>query len=116
MVYVLNGDLMRLGLNQDLDVSEKDRRENIRRVGEVARLFADASFYVIAAFISPYRIDRDKIRNSCGPTPFIEIYLDAPLQVSEKRDTKGLYKKARQNEYLTLQEFLLHMKFLRTQN
>jgi adenylylsulfate kinase len=97
LVYVLDGDVMRVGLNQDLGFSEKDRRENIRRVGEVARLFADAAFYVIAAFISPYRADRDKIRTSCGAIPFIEIYLDVPLQVCEKRDTKGLYKKARQN-------------------
>ena len=97
LVYILDGDVMRLGLNQDLGFSEKDRRENIRRVGEVARLFADAAFYVIAAFISPYRADRDKIRNSCGTIPFIEIYLDVPLQVCEERDTKGLYKKARQN-------------------
>jgi adenylylsulfate kinase len=97
LVYVLDGDVMRLGLSQDLGFSEKDRRENIRRVGEVARLFADAAFYVIAAFISPYRVDRDKIRNSCGGIPFIEIYLEVPLHVCEKRDTKGLYKKARQN-------------------
>jgi adenylylsulfate kinase len=97
MVYVLDGDVMRLGLNQDLEFSEKDRRENIRRVGEVARLFADATFYVIAAFISPYREDRDKVRNSCGAIPFIEIHLDVPLHICEKRDTKGLYKKARQN-------------------
>jgi adenylylsulfate kinase len=97
MVYVLDGDVMRRGLNQDLGFSEKDRRENIRRVGEVARLFADATFYVIAAFISPYREDRDKVRNSCGAIPFIEIHLDVPLHICEKRDTKGLYKKARQN-------------------
>ncbi|MBC8283592.1 MAG: adenylyl-sulfate kinase [Nitrospinae bacterium] len=96
MVYILDGDVVRLGLNQDLGFSEKDRRENIRRVGEVAQLFADAAFYVIAAFISPYREDRDKIRNSCGAIPFIEIFLDVPLQICERRDTKGLYKKARQ--------------------
>lgn len=96
LIYVLDGDVIRHGLNRDLGFSESDRRENIRRVGEIARLFADAAFYVIAALISPYQADRDKIRNSCGAIPFIEIYLDAPLQVCEKRDPKGLYKKARQ--------------------
>jgi adenylylsulfate kinase len=97
MVYVLDGDLMRMGLNQDLGFSNKDRKENIRRVGEVARLFADASFQVIAAFISPFREDRDAVRNSCGSIPFIEVFLDASLETCEKRDPKGLYKKAREN-------------------
>ena len=97
MVYVLDGDLMRMGLNQDLGFSKKDRKENIRRVGEVARLFADAAFQVIAAFISPFREDRNAVRNSCGSIPFIEVFLDAPLETCEKRDPKGLYKKAREN-------------------
>jgi adenylylsulfate kinase len=97
MVYVLDGDLVRMGLNQDLGLSKKDRKENIRRVGEVARLFADASFQIIAAFISPFREGRDAVRNSFGSIPFIEVFLDASLQTCEKRDPKGLYKKAREN-------------------
>lgn len=96
-VYVLDGDIVRKGLNKDLGFSIEDRRENIRRVGEVAQLFADASFQVIAAFISPFREERDNIRASCAPIPFVEVFLDAPLEVCEKRDPKGLYKKARKN-------------------
>ena len=101
-VYVLDGDIIRRGLNKDLGFSIEDRRENIRRVGEVAQLFADAAFHVIVAFISPFREDRDKIRCSCAPIPFIEVFVNAPLEVCEKRDPKGLYKKARQN---TVSEF-----------
>ncbi len=96
-VYVLDGDIVRQGLCKDLGFSKEDRKENIRRVGEVARLFADSAFHVIAAFISPFREERDNIRSSCLPIPFIEVYLDAPLEVCEKRDPKDLYKKAREN-------------------
>lgn len=98
LVYVLDGDLIRTGLNSDLGFSAEDREENIRRIGEVARLFADAGFVVIVAFISPFRQDRDRVRSSVRPEQFIEIHLDCPLEVCEKRDPKGLYKKARRNE------------------
>lgn len=95
--YVLDGDNIRHGLCSDLAFSEKDRRENIRRVGEVAKLFADAGFICITAFISPYRADRDMVRKMLPPGRFIEVYLDVPLEVCEKRDVKGLYSRARAN-------------------
>ena len=94
-VYVLDGDNMRHGLCNDLGFSPKDRRENIRRIGEVAKLFADAGIICITAFISPYREDRDAIRKSVPPGQFVEVYLNVPLEVCEQRDSKGLYAKAR---------------------
>ena len=97
-VYVLDGDIIRKGLNSDLGFSSEDRSENIRRIGEVAKLFADASIITIVAFISPFIKDRERVRNSVKPGQFIEVYLDCPLEVCESRDTKGLYKKARNNE------------------
>ncbi|ODA76627.1 hypothetical protein RJ55_07898 [Drechmeria coniospora] len=104
--YRLDGDNVRFGLNKDLGFSEKDRNENIRRISEVAKLFADASTIAITSFISPYRADRDLARelhaatSSAGeePIPFVEIYVDVPLEVAEERDPKGLYKKARAGE------------------
>ena len=96
-VYVLDGDIVRKGLCKDLGYSTEDRRENIRRVGEVAQLFADSAFHVIAAFISPFREERDNIRSACSPIPFVEVYLNAPLEICEKRDPKNLYKRARKN-------------------
>ena len=98
LVYVLDGDMIRLGLNSDLGFTREDRKENIRRIGEVAKLFADAGFIVIVAFISPFREDRDRVRNVVQKGRFIEVFLDCPLEVCEKRDTKGLYKKARCGE------------------
>lgn len=98
MVYVLDGDRVRLGLNKDLGFSAEDRRENIRRIGEVARLFADGAFIVIVAFISPFRADRDQVRQAMEPGRFIEVFIDCPLKVCVERDTKGLYKKAMNNE------------------
>ena len=95
MVYVLDGDKIRLGLSSDLGFSDVDRKENIRRIGEVARLFADAGLIVIVAFISPFREDRDNVRLAITPGRFIEIFLDSSLEICEKRDPKGLYKKAR---------------------
>jgi bifunctional enzyme CysN/CysC len=95
LVYVLDGDNMRHGLCNDLGFSPKDRRENIRRIGEVAKLFADAGMICITAFISPYREDREAIRRSLPPGQFVEVYLNVPLEVCELRDTKGLYAKAR---------------------
>ena len=93
--YLLDGDNLRHGLNGDLGFSQPDRSENIRRVGEVSRLFVDAGVVVLTAFISPYRADRDRVRALFGPAEFVEIYLDCPLGVCEERDTKGLYRKAR---------------------
>jgi bifunctional enzyme CysN/CysC len=96
--YVLDGDNVRHGLCADLGFSPKDRAENIRRVGEVAKLFADAGIICITAFISPYRADRDAIRRGQPTGQFVEVYLNAPLEVCEQRDTKGLYAKARAGE------------------
>ncbi|KZT61957.1 adenylylsulfate kinase [Calocera cornea HHB12733] len=98
--YRLDGDNVRFGLNKDLGFSPKDREENIRRIGEVAKLFADACVIAITSFISPYRADRDLARalHAQGNLPFIEVYVDAPLAVAEERDPKGLYKKARKGE------------------
>ncbi|MGC8829268.1 MAG: adenylyl-sulfate kinase [Verrucomicrobiia bacterium] len=94
-VYVLDGDNIRHGLCSDLAFSPADRKENIRRVGEVAKLFADAGLICITAFISPYRADRDMVRQMLPQGRFVEVYLDVPLEVCEKRDVKGLYAKAR---------------------
>ena len=96
-VFLLDGDNARQGLNADLDFSPQDRAENIRRIGEVSALFAEAGLIVISAFISPYRVDRDRIRAVHGEY-FNEVYISAPLHVCESRDTKGLYKKARAGE------------------
>lgn len=96
--YILDGDNVRKGLNSDLYFSDEDREENIRRVGEVSKLFVDAGIVVIAAFISPFRKDRDQVRSIIEPDHFIEIFVDTSIQECEKRDTKGLYKKARLGE------------------
>ena len=96
--YVLDGDNVRHGLNSDLGFAAEDRVENIRRIGEVARLFADAGALVLSAFISPYRKDRDRVRGLMGPGEFIEVFVDTPLENCEARDPKGLYKKARAGE------------------
>ena len=99
VTYVLDGDNVRHGLNGDLGFSPEDRTENIRRIGEVARLFVDAGAIVLTAFISPYRADRDRIREAVThPRDFIEIFVDCPLDVCEERDPKGLYEKARSGE------------------
>lgn len=95
--FVLDGDNVRSGLNADLGFDENDRNENIRRVGEVAALFAEAGVIVIAAFISPYNADRETIRQA-HPNMFHEIYVDASLEDCERRDPKGLYKRARNGE------------------
>ena len=98
LAYVLDGDNMRHGLNSNLGFSAEDRDENIRRIGEVAALFADASLIVIAAFISPYRQGRDRTRQAAQEGRFMEVFLDTSLDVCEKRDPKGLYRKARAGE------------------
>lgn len=100
LAYVLDGDNIRHGLNKNLGFSAEDREENIRRIGEVARLFADAGIVTITSFISPYRSDRDlarKIHEETGLI-FIEIFVDTPVEICEERDPKGLYKKARKGE------------------
>ncbi|MEK7677981.1 MAG: adenylyl-sulfate kinase [Verrucomicrobiota bacterium] len=96
--YVLDGDNVRHGLCSDLAFSPHDRQENIRRVGEVAKLFADAGIICITAFISPYRSDRELVRNMVLDGQFVEVYVNAPIEVCEQRDPKGLYAKARANE------------------
>jgi adenylylsulfate kinase len=96
--YVLDGDNIRAGLNKNLGFSAEDRAENIRRIGEVAKLFAHAGNFTLTAFISPYKADRDKVRAILGPGEFIEIFVNASLETCEKRDPKGLYKKARAGE------------------
>jgi adenylylsulfate kinase len=93
--YILDGDNIRHGLNKNLGFSPKDRKENIRRISEVANLFADAGIITITAFISPYRVDRDFCRSLVGEGRFIEIYAKASLDTCEKRDPKGMYKKVR---------------------
>lgn len=93
--YLLDGDVLRGGLNRDLGFTAQDRGENIRRVGEVARLMADAGLIVIVALISPFRRDRQAVRERFAPGEFIEVHVDVPLAVAEARDPKGLYRKAR---------------------
>jgi adenylyl-sulfate kinase len=97
-VYVLDGDIVRTGLCQDLGFSLEDRTENIRRIGEVARIMANSGLCVIVAFISPFRVDRDKVRDAMPDGCFIEVYVNASLEVCQVRDTKGLYARAIRGE------------------
>ena len=98
--YLLDGDNLRLGLNEDLNFSAKDRHENVRRVAEVARLFADAGLVALVPLISPFREDRENAREIHGQfgLRFFEVFVDTPIEVCEERDPKGLYKKARAGE------------------
>jgi len=96
--YILDGDNIRHGLNKNLGFSPDDRTENIRRIGEVAKLFCDAGLVALTAFISPYRADRDQVRAIMQQSDFIEVFVDCPVEVCEQRDVKGLYKKARAGE------------------
>jgi adenylylsulfate kinase len=96
--YVLDGDNIRHGLNKDLGFSDHDRTENIRRIGEVAKLFVDSGALVTTAFISPFRSDRDQVRELFQDGEFIEVYIDCPLEECERRDPKQLYVKARRGE------------------
>ncbi len=100
LAYVLDGDNVRHGLNKNLGFSAEDREENIRRIAEVGKLFADAGVIVMTSFISPYRCDRDLARalHEEANLHFIEVYMDTPLEICEQRDPKGLYKKARAGE------------------
>jgi len=93
--FVLDGDNVRHGLCGDLGFSSEDRIENIRRVGEIAKLFMEAGIIVLTAFISPFRSDRDRVRGMAAHGDFVEIYCDSPIEVCEQRDVKGLYQKAR---------------------
>ena len=98
--YRLDGDNVRLGINKNLGFSEQDRKENIRRIGEVAKLFGDAGIISLSSFISPYKDDRDEVRqlHVQAGLEFIEVFVDCPLEEAERRDPKGLYKKARAGE------------------
>jgi adenylylsulfate kinase len=100
LAYVLDGDNVRHGLNKNLGFSAADRAENIRRIGEVAKLFADSGVVTMTSFISPYRQDRDGVRalHDAGQLPFVEVYVRTPIATCEQRDPKGLYKKARAGE------------------
>jgi len=96
--YALDGDNIRHGLCNDLAFSEEDRIENIRRIGEVSKLFLDAGIVVLSSFVSPFKEDRDKVRKLVGQERFVEVFVDCPLEVCEQRDVKGLYKKAREGK------------------
>lgn len=96
--YLLDGDNVRHGLNKDLGFSDADRVENIRRIGEMAKLFADAGLIVMSAFISPFRSDRQMVRDLVEEKEFVEVYISTPLSTCEERDPKGLYKKARSGQ------------------
>ena len=98
LTYILDGDNVRHGLNSNLGFSPEDRTENIRRIGEVSKLFTDAGLIVFSSFISPYRADRDAVREIMGDGDFIEAHVDATVDTCEGRDVKGLYKKARAGE------------------
>jgi adenylylsulfate kinase len=100
LAYVLDGDNIRHGLNKNLGFSAQDREENIRRIGEVAKLFADCGVITMTSFISPYRKDRDLVRqlHETGKLPFVEVHVNTPIATCETRDPKGLYKKARAGE------------------
>lgn len=95
---VLDGDNIRHGLSKDLSFDNKSRQENIRRISEVAKLFVEAGVIVLTAFISPFKVDRQSAKHLIGEQDFIQVYVDCPLNVCEKRDVKGIYKKARNNK------------------
>lgn len=96
--YLLDGDNVRYGLNKDLGLSDDDRKENIRRIGEMSRLFVDAGLITLCAFISPFTEERRQVRELLDDGEFIEVYINTPLSICEARDPKGLYKKARKGE------------------
>ncbi len=98
LAYVLDGDNIRHGLNKNLGFSAEDRAENIRRIGEVGKLFVDGGVITLASFVSPYREDRDGVRALMGDDEFLEVFIDTPVELCEQRDPKGLYKKARAGE------------------
>ena len=98
LAYVLDGDNIRFGLNKNLGFSAGDRAENIRRIGEVGKLFVDGGYITLASFVSPYHEDRDGVRELMANGDFVEIFVDTPVEICEERDPKGLYKKARAGE------------------
>lgn len=98
--YILDGDNVRKGLNSDLTFTPEDRKENIRRIGEVANLMIDAGLIVLSAFVSPYRADRQRVKQIVGKNNFIEVYVNTSIEECERRDVKGLYAKARNGEIL----------------
>jgi len=98
LAYVLDGDNIRHGLNKNLDFSAEDRAENIRRIGEVGKLFSDAGVVTFSSFVSPYREDRNAVREMMAKGDFIEVFIDTPVELCEERDPKGLYSKARKGE------------------
>ena len=100
--YVLDGDNIRHGLNANLGFSAEDRAENIRRIGEVGKLFVDAGIITLTSFVSPYREDRDKVRANLDDGDFLEVFIDTPVELCEKRDPKGLYAKEKLGEISTL--------------
>lgn len=100
--FVLDGDNVRRGINKGLTFSPEDRSENNRRIGEISKLFIDAGMVVLAAFVSPYRKDRDFIKNTAGSENYIEVFVNTSLEECERRDVKGLYKKARRGEISNL--------------
>lgn len=97
LTYILDGDNIRYGLNSNLGFTKEDRSENIRRISEVCKLFVDVGIITIATFVSPFRYDRDRVRNLLGKD-FVEVYVDCPLEICEGRDPKGIYKKARNGD------------------
>ena len=98
LAYVLDGDNIRHGMNKNLGFSAEDRTENIRRIGEVGKLFADAGLITFTSFVSPYRADRDAVRELMAEGDFVEVFIDTPVELCEERDPKGLYAKARTGE------------------
>lgn len=96
--YLLDGDNIRAGINKDLNFTDEGRIENIRRIGEVAKLMLDTGIVVLSAFISPFKADRDQVKEIVGAENYIEVFVDTPLEICEERDVKGLYKKARAGE------------------
>ncbi|MFC1525363.1 adenylyl-sulfate kinase [Candidatus Latescibacterota bacterium] len=98
LAYVLDGDNIRHGLNKNLGFTHEDREENIRRIAEVGKLFADAGVITLTSFVSPYRVDRDNARALMAEGEFIEVYINTPLELCEERDPKGMYRKARTGE------------------
>jgi len=96
--YLLDGDNIRTGLNKDLSFTDEGRVENIRRIGEVSKLLLDAGIVVLSAFISPFKADRDQVREIVGSENYMEVFVDTPIEICEQRDVKGLYKKARAGE------------------
>lgn len=96
--YLLDGDNVRKGINSNLSFTPDDRTENIRRIGEIANLMLDAGLVVLASFVSPYRVDRENVKKIVGPVNFVEVFVNTPIAECERRDVKGLYKKARKGE------------------